>query len=122
MKNILLIFVFIITLFGCSKAPNVQTESEINLADKVVYADKINNKVVFESDAYKMILFAIKTDQILEPHSAQIDAPLHMLEGSATITIENKEIILVSGDMIILPKDKIHGVYPITDCKFMLIK
>ena len=76
---------------------------------------------MFESH-YKMIVFALKKGQDLKPHSASMDAPLVMLEGSAKITIGDKEMIVYKGDMVTLPKDIDHGVYPISDCKFMLIK
>ncbi len=51
-----------------------------------------------------------------------MDAPLVMLEGSAKVTIGNEETIVQKGDIITLPKDLMHGVYPITDCKFLLMK
>ncbi|MDP5100752.1 MAG: cupin domain-containing protein [Nonlabens sp.] len=69
-----------------------------------------------------MLVFALKSDQVIKPHSAAMDAPFYLLEGSATITIGNEKHILEAGDLITLPKDINHGVYPITDCKFMLLK
>ena len=82
----------------------------------------MNNKVYYESDAYKMILFAIKKEQTLKPHSATMDTPLLMLEREAKITIGKKTHVLSHGQSIILPKDLDHAVYPISDTKFVLIK
>jgi quercetin dioxygenase-like cupin family protein len=111
-----------ILLISCDSTPKTQSLNDGNLSKSIAYADTMNTKIVFESDQYKMILFALKSDQILKPHSAPMDAPLVMLEGSARITIGIKDHILTSGDMITLPKDLEHGVYPNTDCKFVLLK
>ena len=51
-----------------------------------------------------------------------MSTPLLVLEGKVKITIGSKEYILEKGDMITLPKDIDHGVYPITDVKFLLTK
>lgn len=98
------------------------TKKELALSDKIEYKNTINNTIYFESDAYKMILFAMKKEHILKPHSAPMDTPLLILKGQAKITINDKEYILDSGESIVLPKNIIHGVYPITNVKFVLIK
>lgn len=110
-----------VTILSCSDKVMVNT-SENSLSSKIDYKDTVNNTVYFESDTYKMILFALKKDQILKPHSAKMDAPLLMLEGQAKITIGDKEHILSNGESIILPKDIEHGVYPVTNVKFVLLK
>lgn len=122
MKKTILLITISFFLTSCGTQSETPTMSTIQLADKIAYTDKINNKVVFESDQYKMILFALKSDQILKPHSAPLDAPFLMLEGSAKITIGTDEHTVIAGDMITLPKDINHGVYPTTDCKFLLLK
>ena len=69
-----------------------------------------------------MILFALKKDQVLKPHSAPMNTPLLILEGTARVTIGDEDFVLPKGDDIILPKDIDHGVYPLTYVKFLLIK
>lgn len=98
------------------------TVTENRLVSIVDYGDKVQSKVYFEGDAYKMILFAITKEQLLKPHSAPMDTPLLILEGEAKITIDQKTTILRSGESIILPKNVVHAVYPISDIKFLLIK
>lgn len=51
-----------------------------------------------------------------------MDTPVLILEGQARITIGDKEHILSSGESIVFPKNIDHGVYPITDVKYVLIK
>ena len=104
---------------------NGESKTEVeakNLSDKIAYKDAINKNVFYENEHYKMILFAMKKDQILKPHSAPMDTPLLILEGSAKITIGNDEFVLQKGDDIVLPKDIDHGVYPLANLKFLLIK
>jgi quercetin dioxygenase-like cupin family protein len=116
-------FIFFISLFVSCTDITVNSElNEHNLSEKIAYADKINNKVFYESDNYKMILFAIKKDQVLKPHSAPMNTPLLILEGSARVTIGDEEFVLHEGDDIVLPKDIDHGVYPLSNVKFLLIK
>lgn len=120
MKKLLLIPVTLMIL-SCLNMDN-KTNEEHNLASKIEYQDKVNNKIYFESDAYKMILFAMKKEHILKPHSASMDTPLLILEGQAKVTIDDKEYVLNIGESIVLPKNISHGVYPITNVKFVLIK
>jgi quercetin dioxygenase-like cupin family protein len=120
MKKIIVILVAIVT-FSCSDMEN-NTKSEQTLSNKIEYMDKVNSTVYFESDTYKMMLFALKKDQKIEPHSAITDTPLLILEGKTKIVIDSETHILSTGESIILPKNINHAVYPITDIKFVLIK
>ncbi|MFT5436743.1 MAG: quercetin dioxygenase-like cupin family protein [Ancylomarina sp.] len=47
-----------------------------------------------------MILFAIKKDQVLNPHSAPMSTPLLVLEGSAKVTIGDEEFLLYEGTIL----------------------
>ncbi|MGC1205515.1 MAG: cupin domain-containing protein [Flavobacteriaceae bacterium] len=120
MKKLLIIPIAILIL-SCTNIDK-KTKTEHNLSSKIEYLDKVNNKIYFESDAYKMILFAMKKEHILKPHSAPMDTPLLILEGQAKITIDDKEYVLRPNESIVLPKNMLHGVYPITNVKFVLIK
>lgn len=117
-----IILLSILTLIVSCSGSDTKINNEMTLSNEIEYQDKMNNKVYFESDAYKMILFAMKKEHVLKPHSAPMDTPLLILEGQAKITIDAKEHILSSGESIVLPKDIDHGVYPLTDVKFVLIK
>lgn len=122
MKNILFGIAFISMLTGCITDTKTTPMNPNDLTGKIDYKDKINNAVFFEGEGYKMILFAMKKEHILKPHSAPMDTPLLILEGSAKITIGRAEHTLYKGELLTLPKDIDHGVYPITDVKFLLIK
>ena len=118
-----LAYIFFISLFASCADVAVKIKSnENNLSEKIEYAENINNKIFYESENYKMILFAIKKDQVLKPHSAPMDTPLLVLAGSAKVTIGEEEFVLHEGDDIVLPKDIPHGVYPLSNVKFLLIK
>ena len=118
-----LVLIFFISLFvSCADVAVTSVSNETNLSEKIEYAEKINNKVFYESENYKMILFAIKKDQVLKPHSAPMDTPLLILEGSTKVTVGDEEFVLHEGDDIVLPKDIAHGVYPLSNVKFLLIK
>jgi len=120
--NKIAIILFLGLLLSCTDRTNQSVDSVNNLSEKIEYKDEISVKVISENEGYKMILFAIKKDQVLEPHSAPMDTPLLILKGSAKITVGTEEHRLYEGDLITLPKDIDHGVYPMTDVKFLLIK
>lgn len=101
---------------------NHNTSTKNSLVNQIDYLEKVNSKVYYNSNAYKMLLFAMQKDQVLKPHSAPMDTPLIMLEGEAKITIGKDIRILNKGESIILPKNIDHGVYPISNTKFLLIK
>lgn len=123
MKKNILILTIIMLVLSCSNAEtNSHKATKDVLLSLVEYKDEVHNKVYFESDAYKMILFAIKKEQTLKPHSASMDTPLLMLEGQAKIMIDQDIYDLNVGESIILPKNVDHAVYPMSDIKFVLIK
>jgi quercetin dioxygenase-like cupin family protein len=64
----------------------------------------------------------MKTESILKPHEAPMDSPLLILEGLAIFTIDAEDYSLSAGESMVLPKATLHGVYPITNVKFILIK
>ncbi|GAL00571.1 hypothetical protein JCM19275_3375 [Nonlabens ulvanivorans] len=121
MKTTTVFFLLALSIISCKKKTIDNDTNVNNLAAMVNYGDTITNEVVFESH-YKMIVFALKKGQNLKPHSAPMDAPLLMLEGSATIIIGSEKTRLSAGDIITLPKEIDHGVNSLTDCKFLLLK
>nr|WP_321247890.1 cupin domain-containing protein [uncultured Psychroserpens sp.] len=123
MKKNVLILTIIMLVLSCSNAEtNTKKATKDALSNLVTYKEDVNNKIYFESDAYKMILFAMKKEQTLEPHSAPMDTPLLMLEGEAKIMIGQDAFDLSQGESIVLPKNIDHAVYPTSDIKFVLIK
>jgi quercetin dioxygenase-like cupin family protein len=121
MKYTVILLLTAMLFTSCNTQNTTEKLSENSLSAKIEYGDKMATKTIFESH-YQMILFAMKKGQDLKPHSAPMAAPLVMLEGSAKVTIGNKETIVNKGDIITLPKEIMHGIYPVTDCKFLLIK
>ena len=94
MKHIIIVLILGSILMSCNNQNTLEKVGDNNLAAQVAYGDKMVNKVVFDSH-YKMIVFALKKGQDLQPHSAPMDAPLLMLEGSAKVTIGDKETVVV---------------------------
>lgn len=64
----------------------------------------------------------MKTESILKVHSAPMDSPLLILYGRAIITTDAEDYRLSACESMVLPKAILHGVYPITNVKFVLIK
>lgn len=66
MKKLVIIPITLLIL-SCTNMDN-KTKTEHNLSSQIEYQDNVNTKIYFESDAYKMILFAMKKERILKLH------------------------------------------------------
>ena len=67
-----------------------------------------------------MTLFAFDADEGLSEHTAPYDALVHVLEGTAEITIAGETSRVRSGEAIVLPSGKPHAVRAATRFKMLL--
>lgn len=108
-------------ILSCSNI-DVNTKRVVDLYDEIKYLDQVNRKIYFKSEAYKLILFAMKEEHALKPYWASIDTLLIILKGQVQITIDDKAHILNSNESMMLSKNINHRICPITNVKFVLIK
>lgn len=105
-----------------------QTESEaggfaIALADQLDFRpEKFNSQVLFREDGFNLILFALLEGQAIPEHKTPRNAYLQCLEGKATVTIGSVAHPLKKGEIILLPKDILHGITALQATKLLLMK
>ncbi len=66
-------------------------------------------------------LFAFDEATGLPEHTAPYDAIVTVLEGTARVTIGEKEFTLVAGQVIIMPASVPHAVHAVTRFKMQLV-
>ncbi|MFN0034815.1 MAG: cupin domain-containing protein [Saprospiraceae bacterium] len=95
----------------------------IMLADQLDFRpEKFNSKVLFREEGFNLTLFALLEGQEIPEHKTPRNAYLQCLKGKATVTIGGMEYPLGKGEIILLPKDILHGVKAWKKTKLMLMK
>ena len=91
------------------------------LADLVEYqTGAIVSRRIIKSQSGTITLFAFDIAQSLSEHTAPFDALVHVLDGSAEVTITGKASSLHEGDMIIIPAGEPHSVHAVGRFKMVL--
>ena len=80
-------------------------ETSIEYAD-----DSIVSKTILKKETGTVTLFGFDKGQGLSKHSAPFDAIVQIVEGTASIIIDETEYRLSKGEMIIMPANIPHAV------------
>lgn len=92
-----------------------------NYADSVNYqSGAVVSKTIVKRDAGNITVFAFGNGQGLSEHSAPFDAVVQILDGSATIFIDQKPYEVKKDQTIIMPANVPHSVQSKTNFKMLL--
>ena len=87
----------------------------LDLEAAVSYAPgAVVSKTLVDKPAGTLTLFAFDAGQGLSEHTAPYDAIVTVLEGTARVTIREKEFTLEAGRVIIMPASVPHAVHAVT--------
>lgn len=93
----------------------------LTLAEMVSYQDgSIVSRQVTKSEAGNVTLFAFDTDQVLSEHTAPYDALVHVLDGSADISISGQHFAVDAGQAIVMPANEPHALRASKPFKMLL--
>lgn len=84
--------------------------------------DKIDKKVLLENNDSKLILVALKKDEMLPEHESNTDACAYVLEGNVDFHFEAEEFNLKQGEIIMFKKHDKHSVHANSNSKFLVIR
>ncbi len=91
------------------------------LAGLVEYsADSIVSKTILDKGAGTITLFAFDKGQRLSEHSAPFDAVVEVVDGEGIITIDGEDILVGTGELIIMPGNVPHSVSASEKFKMLL--
>ncbi len=91
---------------GFTKGENFELAKEIQYSQ-----GGIVSKNVLKSEKGNISIFAFDKGESLSEHTAPFDAMVQVLEGTASIRIDGAEILVSSGESIIMPANISHAVF-----------
>ncbi len=97
--------------------------SVIRPADHAAYArDKMGKTTIFESSRLLVGLNAFEPGQEhkLHAHAGQ-DKVYHVLEGAGVFLLEQQELPMVAGDLLVAPEGVPHGVRNTGDSRLLVL-
>ena len=94
----------------------------LELATSIDYSDgSIVSKTLLDKKAGTLTLFAFDAGQGLSEHTSPYDATVYILDGTAKLTIDGKDITAQTGEMVIMPAGIPHDVQAEERFKMLLI-
>lgn len=72
--------------------------------------DAIVSRILVRQPTGSVTLFAFDRDQRLSEHTVPHDALVHVLDGTAEITIAGRPFIVPAGEAILMPANEPHEV------------
>ena len=101
-----------------------ELEKEVvwDLAELVDYQPgSIASRMLVFKHAGTITLFAFDEGEGLPEHTAPYDAIVTVLEGTARVTIRDKEFTLKTGQVIVMPASIPHAVHAVSRFKMQLV-
>ena len=93
-----------------------------NLESYVDYANgSVVSKTLLKKEIGNITLFAFDQGQGLSEHTAPFDAVVHILDGTAEITIGGQSQTVTSGEMLIMPANISHALQAKERFKMLLV-
>ena len=102
---------------------NIEKSKIIKLQDTISYTPGgIVSKRIYQRETATSILFSISAGEEIENNKVENDTLIFTLEGTLKINIEGEDHILNSGDIILIPSDRLYEITGETDSKYQLIE
>lgn len=92
------------------------------LVDLIGYQkESVVSRAIIDKKEGTITLFAFDEGQGLSEHTAPFDALVHILDGSAQITISRKTQVVNEGEMVIMPANEPHALKAMGKFKMLLV-
>lgn len=100
---------------------NIETAKVLSLKELVNYQQgQIVSKTLVQNQSVSITLFAFDKEEEISAHASQGDAMVHVLDGTAQITIDGEKYAVGAGETIVMPAEVPHAVFALDKIKFML--
>ncbi len=84
-------------------------------------ANSVVSRTLTKSKAGTLTLFAFDAGEGLSEHSTPFDAYVQILDGEATLSINNETVIAGTGKTVLMPANVPHAVSAVKRFKMLLI-
>jgi quercetin dioxygenase-like cupin family protein len=92
-----------------------------NYNQSVEYSpDSIVSKTILNKATGTVTLFSFDKGQGLSEHTAPFDAMVQVIEGKATVIINNERKVVIEGEFVIMPANITHAVEATERFKMLL--
>lgn len=71
----------------------------------------IVSRTIVDRDDVTLTMFAVDAGQSISEHTAQHDAILHVLDGTAHVSIDTAEYEMAEGDGLVFPSGEPHALW-----------
>ena len=100
----------------------VPTSQPLSLAALIDYqTGSVVSRTLIDKKTGTVTLFAFDEGQGLSEHTAPFDAFVHIIDGTAEITISGKSITVKGGELVIMPANEPHALRAREKFKMILI-
>ncbi len=100
---------------------NIPFSEPQNLAKLVDYEEgRVVSRTFAQNPALSLTLFAFDQGEGVSTHTAPGDAMVQVLDGEATVNIDGKEMIVCTGEVVVMPADIPHSVTAVKKFKMLL--
>ena len=100
---------------------HIDHNTVVNFKDEVtITKDQIVSKTLVQNSNVSLTLFAFDENTEISTHESKGDALITILEGQATITIDEEKFVLSQGESIVMGAGLPHSVYASKAFKMLL--
>lgn len=93
----------------------------MNLSGLIEYqTGSVVSRTLIKKEKGTLTLFAFDNGEALSEHTAPFDAFVYILDGEASVMVEEKSYRLSAGEALILPANRPHSVKAIQRFKMLL--
>lgn len=104
-----------------SKPKGLPAASVAKVADLINYQDgAVVSREILKKPAGNVTLFAFDEGESLAEHTSPFDAIVHVLEGTAEITVAGTSFQVQAGEMILMPAHQPHALMATKRYKMIL--
>jgi quercetin dioxygenase-like cupin family protein len=101
---------------------NIEFSEPHALAELVDYEEgRVVSRTFAQTKSLSLTLFAFDVDEGLSTHTAAGDAFVHVLDGVASITIGEKDVVVRTGEVVVMPASVPHSLHARERFKMLLV-
>lgn len=101
---------------------NIVSSEPHVLAELVDYEEgRVVSRTFAQNKSLSLTLFAFDVDEGLSTHTAAGDAFVQVLDGEASITIGEKDVVVRTGEVVVMPASVPHSVHAQERFKMLLV-
>ena len=100
---------------------NIPLSERHTLADLVEYEEgHVVSRTFAQNSSLSLTLFAFDQGEGVSTHTAPGDALVQVLDGEASVDIDGKELVIGTGQVVVMPANVPHAVTAVKRFKMLL--